>query len=81
MLEGCVGLVWLYWSGVVVNGVVVLVLVGLYRVVVLVWLYLCSIQPDQLAWVYPCCLVRSKFQTARQSGGYDRFLTQEFARL
>ena len=29
-----------------------------------------------LAWythVYPCCLARSKFQPARQSGGYDRY--------
>ena len=33
------------------------------------------------AKAYPCCLVRSKFRTARQSGGYDRFLSQEFARL
>ena len=34
-----------------------------------------------LAWVYPCCLARSKFRSARQSGGYDRFLSQEFAKI
>ena len=35
----------------------------------------------QLAWVYPCCLARSKFRSARQPGGYDRFLLQEFAKI
>ena len=34
-----------------------------------------------LAWVYPCCLAHSKFRSARQSGGYDRFLSQEFAKI
>ena len=34
-----------------------------------------------VAWAYPCCLARSKFRSARQPGGYDRFLTQEFARI
>ena len=36
---------------------------------------------NKLAWVYPCCLARSKFRSARQSGGYDRFLSQEFVKI
>ena len=34
-----------------------------------------------LAWVYPYCLARSKFQSARQSGGYGMFLLQEFVKM
>ena len=34
-----------------------------------------------LAWVYPCCLACSIFRSARQSGGYDRFLSQEFVKI
>ena len=34
-----------------------------------------------LAWVYPYCLARSKFRSARQSGGYGLFLSQEFAKM
>ena len=36
---------------------------------------------QKVAWVYPCCLARSKFRTARQPGGYDRFLSQEFVKI
>ena len=36
---------------------------------------------EQVAWVYPGCLARSKFRSARQSGGYGLFLSQEFAKM